>query len=80
MVLIYHSVSCLIVHQNFNHGCFMFLSLQFNPSGAFTIEFMKMTLISTYVSTRLAFWMSAFVGFCYVLSLSRSPLPKSYSF
>jgi hypothetical protein len=37
-----------------------------------------MTLITIYVSTRLAFWMSAFVRFCFLLSLSRSPPLKSH--
>jgi hypothetical protein len=51
-----------------------------DPSWAFTIKSIKMTLITTYVSTRLAFQTSAFVGFCSILSLSKSPLPKSHSF
>jgi hypothetical protein len=53
-----------------------------DPSGAFTIESMEndSNKYLAYVSTRLAFRMSAFVGFCFVLSLSGSPLPKSQCF
>jgi hypothetical protein len=41
MVLIQCSVSCQIVHQNFNHGFFKFCHYSPDPSGAFKTKSIK---------------------------------------